>query len=170
MRLHRTRKTLYRMNTFKKNSKNLLKTCFVNLSVGIGNLTYALILAVGIVVNKIPLDLVPWRYFITRLIASMCPLVGIIVYLAIMFVIVAMSGRVEIDNQFNHLIIFCIYLTYNAFAVVGVVVGILSSGNPDRYCVGGNKVLLLSSASSTRLSMRDSWLIIASSELRNQHT
>jgi hypothetical protein len=124
--------------------------------VGIGNFTYALIFAVDVVVKRIPLDFVPWRYFITRLIASMWPLAGIIVYLAIMLVMVAMSGRVEIDNQFKHPKNFCMYLTYDAFAVVGVVVGILSTGKPDRYGVCGNDVLSDNDASSTKLSMNDS--------------
>jgi hypothetical protein len=81
------------------------------LFVGTGNLTYALILVVGAVVNKIPFDLVPFRYRITLLTASIWPFVGITVYFANMFVIVDISGRVEMDSQFKLPMNFCMNST-----------------------------------------------------------
>ena len=78
--------------------------------------------------KRLPLDFVPFKYLITRLTASIWPFVGITVYLAIMFVIVDMSGLVDNDSQLRHPTNFCIYLTYDGFALSAGIVDILSTG------------------------------------------
>ena len=74
----------------------------------IGNLTKDVSEVLGIVVNRMPVSLVPFRYLITYLTWSICDFEGLCVYLARMLVIVAMSGRVEIASHVKHPIYCCI--------------------------------------------------------------
>ena len=74
----------------------------------IGNLTKDVSEVLGIVVNRMPVSLVPFRYFITYFTWSICDFEGLCVYLARMLVIVAMSGRVEIASHVRQPIYCCI--------------------------------------------------------------
>ena len=108
--------------------------------------------------NRIPFDLVPFRYLITRFTASMWPFVGMTVYFAIIFVIVDISGLVDIDSQLRHPTIFCIYLTYEGFALSTSIIVILSTGYPCLYGVCGSETSSLSNSamctnSSTNASL-----------------
>ena len=69
--------------------------------VGRGNFRNELISALAVVVNSMPCSLVPFKYLMTLFAASICPLEGLRVYFARRLVIVAMSGRVEIESQFR---------------------------------------------------------------------
>ena len=59
--------------------------------------------------NPIPYDLVPFRYWTTLLATLICALVGFDRYFASMLVIVEMSGRVDVDNHVRHPIRYCIF-------------------------------------------------------------
>ena len=66
----------------------------VSLDGSTGNLTNDSRGLQSLLENRIPMSLVPLRYFMTCFAASMWPGEGFEVYLAIMLVIVAISGRV----------------------------------------------------------------------------
>ena len=57
----------------------------------------------------IPSDRVPLRYLTTRFAAAMCPFEGFSVYFASIFVIVAMSGRVDVVSHVKELMMDCIF-------------------------------------------------------------
>ena len=103
------------------------------LLVGIGNLTNVCRLVCGELLNPIPYDLVPFRYRMTLLAASICAFVGYDRYFASMFVVVEMSGLVDVDNHVRHPIrysifavkLFCVWQSYS-------LVYSLSTGRPLR--------------------------------------
>lgn len=70
------------------------------------------------VLNEILRFLVPFRYFMTRRAASMCPFEGFLQYLASMFVIVAISGRVETLNQLSDPTSICIWVVSRFWVMV----------------------------------------------------
>ncbi len=74
----------------------------VNFDGSTGNLTNDSSDFESLLEKRIPRFLVPLRYLMTCFAASMCPGEGLELYLAIIFVIVAMSGRVWVDNQLRH--------------------------------------------------------------------
>ena len=82
---------------------------------------------------------VPLRYLTTRFAAAMWPFDGFCVYLASIFVIVAMSGHVDVASHVREPMIDCIFSVS-----LGVRSGskwsrlILSTGRPLRYGVGGH--------------------------------
>ena len=89
-------------------------------------------------VKAIPYLLVPWRYRTTRFAASMCPLDGWLIYFARMFVIVAMSGRVDVDSHVSDPMIDCILALSLFWVCWSYTIGfILSTGSPLQYGVLG---------------------------------
>ena len=81
----------------------------------------------------------PFRYFTTPFAAVICPFEGLSVYFARMFVMVAMSGLVEVESHVREPMMDCILRVS-----LGVRAGsngswlILSTGRPLRYGVGGH--------------------------------
>ena len=87
--------------------------------------------------NLIPRSLVPLRYLMTCFAASIWPGDGLALYLAIMLVIVAISGRVWVDNQFRdptYLRRICISFSFSANGRSRS--GTASTGCLDLYGVG----------------------------------
>lgn len=127
---------------------------------GIGNLTKDVTLSALFVLNEMPSSLVPLRYRMTVLAASRCPFVALWLYFESMFVIVDISGRVDVLSHCKHpvsccmrcVILFCCVVVY-------VACGILSTGYPALYGVG---VVALMGPSSptfwTSVSINASWL------------
>ena len=102
-------------------------------SLGRGNLTNDSTLESVIVSKLMPRVLVPLRYLITRLTYRRWDLVAFVVYLASMLVIVAMSGRVDIESQVKQPIRTCIVCVFSEYSVDGERgVGMESTGYPDR--------------------------------------
>ena len=87
--------------------------------------------------KRIPRSFVPLRYLITCLAASMWPGDGFALYLAIMLVIVAMSGRVWVDSQLRDPTYFRRISVSFSFSASGRSrSGTASTGWPDLYGVG----------------------------------
>ena len=105
----------------------------------IGNFTKDCRAEVFLLWKAIPNVRVPLRYLTTRFAAAMCPFDGFSVYFASIFVIVAISGRVDVANHVREPMIDCILRVS-----LGVMSGsngsrlILSTGRPLRYGVGGH--------------------------------
>ena len=90
---------------------------------------------VGCCWKHIPLVDVPLRYLITLLAESRCCGEGLVWYVASMFVIVVMSGRVlcESHRRLPIILRICSIVVF----VAGVVGGLIeSTGKPFRYGVG----------------------------------
>ena len=97
-----------------------------------------------VVESLIPFDLVPLRYFMTYLTWLRCPLEGFAIYFASRFMIFAMTGRVEIDNQFRYpryvCMVLCLTLASSVMVLIGQI-GMVSTRYPDWYGVFGLSIV-----------------------------